>query len=113
MTNKLNCCHVTFVCDDEKVTSDTSDCSNNHDRDNEKVSPEKESVNNKPSTFVSDNDKANVDKSDNLDEEESDNCQTGDKKMSRNNKTAENMNQSCLLSRFAPEFIDNDTITIV
>ena len=77
------------------------------------MSPEKESVNNKPSTFVSDNDKANVDKSDNLDEEESDNGQVSDKKNSRNNKTAENINQSHLLSRFVPEFINNNKITVV
>ena len=37
LKSNVNCCHVTFVCDDEKVTSDTSDCSNNHNRDNEKV----------------------------------------------------------------------------
>ena len=30
LENKVNGCHVTFVCDDEKVTSDTSDSSNNN-----------------------------------------------------------------------------------
>ena len=113
LENKVNCCHVTFVCDDLKVTSDTSDCSNNPNSDNDKVSPKKESVNNKPSTFVSDDDKSNGDKSYYLYEEESGKGQVSDKKKSRNNKTTENMNQSCLLSRFVPEFIDNNKITIV
>ena len=36
---KVNGCHVTFVCDDEKVTSDTSDSSNNN---KENISHKKE-----------------------------------------------------------------------
>jgi hypothetical protein len=77
LKNKVNCRHVTFVCDDEKVTSDTSDNSNKEDK------------------------------------EDSYECQVSDKKKRVNNNTAENMNQSCLVSRFVPEFIDNDKITIV
>jgi hypothetical protein len=30
LENKVNGCHVTFVCDDEKVTSDTSDNDKEH-----------------------------------------------------------------------------------
>ena len=63
--------------------------------------------------FVGDDDKADIDKSDNLDEEESDKCQVSDKKKRRKNKNVENMNQSCLVFRFVPEFIDNNKITIV
>ena len=96
----MNGCHVTFVCDDEKVTSDTSDNSNNHDSDKDIVNPKKESDNKKQNTFVDD-------------EEESDTCQVSLKKKRRISKTVKNTNKSCLLSRFVPEFIDKNKITMV
>ena len=43
LKNKVTCCHVTFVCDDEKVTSYTSD----HYSDKDKVNPKKECDRNK------------------------------------------------------------------
>ena len=95
LKNKVNCCHVTFVCDDEKVTIDASDTSNNHDSD--KVSHKKESGK----------------KSDKEAKEDSDKWQVSDKKKRVNNNTEENMSQSFLLSRFVPEFINNNKISIV
>ena len=103
LKNKVNCCHVTFVCDDEKVTSDTSDNLNNYESDKDKVRSNEE------------NEKEKIigNKSDKEDKEDRDNCQVSDKKKRVNNNTAENMSKRCLVSRFVPEFIDNNKITIV
>ena len=111
LKHKENCCHVTFVCDDEKVTSDTSNTSINHSSDKDRGSHERENEMLEPLTFVIDG--TMCDKSDNLDKGESDKCQVIDKKKSRKNKTAENVKQSFVLSRFVPECIDNNKITIV
>ena len=111
LKHKDNCCHVTLVCDDEKVTSDTSNTSNNHSSDKDRVSHERENEMLEPLTFVIDG--TMCDKSDNSDKGESDKCQVIDKKKSRKNKTAENVKQSFLLSRFVSECNDNNKMTIV
>ena len=105
LKGKVNCCHVTFVCDDDKVTSDTYNTSNNHSSDKDKVSHDKESNKKEPVTVVSD--KVICDKSDKEDNEDF------DKKKSRIKKASENLKQRCLLSRFVPDFIDNNKIAIV
>ena len=87
-----------------KVTSDTSNTSNKHNSDKDKISWLKESNKKEPVTF--DSDKVICDISDNSDKEESDN------KKSRNIITAGNIKQSCLLSRFVPECINNNKILI-
>ena len=106
-----NCCHVTLVCDDEKVTSDTSNTSINHSSDKDRVSHERENEMLEPLTFVIDG--TMCDNFYNSDKGESDKCQVIDKKKSRNNETTENIKQSYLFSRFVPEYIDNNKIIIV
>ena len=113
LKNKVNCCHVTFVCDDEKVTSDTSDNLNNYETDKDKVRSNDEKEKKKPFPFESEKEKIIGNKSDKEDKEDRDKCQVSDKKKSRNNKTAKNMKRSYLFSRFVQEFIDNNKITIV
>ena len=85
------------------MTSDTSNTSNNHSSDKDRVTHVQEKKMLEPVSFVIDN----------SDKEESDKCQVSDKKKSRNNKTAKNMKRSYLFSRFVQEFIDNNKITIV
>jgi hypothetical protein len=95
------------------VTSDTSDNFNNHDSDKDKESPNEENDKNKPFTIESEKDKFIRNTSDKEDKEDSYECQVSDKKKRVNKNTAKNMSQSCLVSRFVPEFIDNNKITIV
>ena len=89
--NKVNNCHVTFVCDDEKVTSDTSDGS--------KVSLERENAKNRHKTVSC--------KSNNSDCDRYILCEETDIIGS------ESMKENFLLSRFVPEFFDGNKITIV
>ena len=93
---KVNGCHVTFVCDDEKVTSDTSDSLNNNEGN---MSYKKENSQSSTGTVIFESKKN--DGSKNILWDETD------------NKASENMNKSFLLSRFVPEFIDSNKITIV
>jgi hypothetical protein len=74
LENKVNGCHVTFVCDDDKVIGGRSDSANKDNADESEVRPERKTNTRKP---------------------------------------AENMKESCLLSRFVPEFIDSNKISIV
>ena len=96
MERKVNGCHVTFVCDDEKVTSDTSDSSKNNKGN---ISKRKENNKSSPGTDVFILNKNEGDRNIPWDE--------------KDNTASEYMNKSFLLSRFVPELIDNNKITIV
>ena len=94
MENKVNGCHVTFFCDDEKVTSDTSDISNNNKGN---ISQKKENTKNTHASYTS-------------------NKNDCDKNIPWDDKVklaSENMKENFLLSRFIPELIDSNKITIV
>ena len=87
LENKVNGCHVTFVLDDEEVTSDTSGGS--------KVNLEKEKAMNTHETVSCKSCKGDCDK--NILCEETDVIGS----------------ESFLFYRFVPEFIDSNKITIV
>ena len=91
LKRQVNCCNVTFVSDDVKVTCDTANTANSQSSEKEKVSHEKEIIRKEPVTDISD--KVICGKSNKEDKEESDKFQ--------------------LMSRFVPEFIDNNKIIIV